>query len=168
MLALLIALSTSRDDDRPWSGLGWVATTLALVALVSQVWNMAIYAPSLARAATQTGFVAEQPNSVSVLGYATLRPDILGAARQCGIDASHRPSNLLLDEVTYFTFMTSYRPQFRLGVFGLWKGSISDPVAYLRERGSDGVIMACQSLPPDLLLKARRQGRFCCLSAANW
>ena len=119
---------------------------------------MAIYGPSLASAFTQTGFVAGQPNSVSVLGYATIRPDILGAAKQCGISADHRASNLLVDALTYFTFMTSYRPQFRLGVFGVWKGSISYPIAYLRERRSDGVIVSCQSLPPDLLMKARRQG----------
>lgn len=163
MFAIVFALSTSQDDDRPWSGLSLLAAPLAMVALGSQLCIMLLYGPSLASAFSQTGFVAGQPNSISVRGYASLRPDILGAARQCGIDASPRASNLLLDEMTYFTFMTSYRPQFRLGVVGLWKGSIADPIAYLRERGSDGVIVSCQSLPTDLLLKARRQGQFCCL-----
>ena len=168
MFAIIFALSTSRDDDRPGSGLSWLAAPLAILALGSQLCILVVYGPSLASASSQTGFVVGQPNSISVRGYASLRPDILGAAKQCGIEASPRVSNLLLDEMTYFTFMTSFRPQFRLGVFGLWKGSIADPIAYLRERGSDGVIVSCQSLPPDLLLKARRQGQFCCLSAANW
>ena len=70
--------------------------------------------------------------------------------------------------VTYFAFMESRLPQHRLGVIGLWRGTIDDPIAYLRSRGSSGAILGCHLLPPNLRARAKSEGRFCCLGPPNW
>jgi hypothetical protein len=168
MLASLFVLSGSNDEPRLRRGISRLAAALGVLALASQLCVLAIYGPSLARASGQIGFLDKQPNSISVFGYAMAKPDIVGAGGKCGFGGERRASNLVVDEMTYFTFMTSYRPQFQLGVFGVWKGSIADPIAYLRNRGSDGIVVSCRILPQDLLQKARTQGRFCCLSSENW
>jgi hypothetical protein len=49
----------------------------------------------------------------------------------------------MIDDLTYFTFMQSYRPQHQLGVIGLWKGSISSGLGYLRSIRSDGFVVGC-------------------------
>ena len=70
-----------------------------------------------------------------------------------------------MDDVTYFYVIRSYLPQHQQGVFGGWKGMQDDPLAYLRSRRSDGVLVSCKSLGPALQAKARRVGEICCLGA---
>lgn len=144
------------------------AVVLGGVAIVSQLLVAKIYLPTLWRMFQENGYLPRQPNSVAVRGFSELMPDILGAAAKCGISEERRPKGLLIDELTYFAFMKSYRPQHRLGVFSDWKGSITDPVAYLRNIDSDGVIVGCQYLSADLRQRAQSQGAFCCLGPPNW
>ena len=94
--------------------------------------------------------------AVRRLSFASDRPSRLSAARR-------RPHALLVDESSYFAFMGATRPQFHLGVVGVWKGGITDPLAYLRSVGSDGAVLACRNLPPALRARAHRLGETCCL-----
>jgi hypothetical protein len=168
MLAAVLALSAVDLGERTTRYRDILGGLFGLGAIVSMVVVAWLWAPSLTRANMQSGYIAKQPNSVPVFGYAGQRADILGAARLCRIPPPGRAKGLLVDELTYFAFMESPLPQHRLGVLGVWKGSISDPVTYLRSRGSDGVIVGCHYLPPHLRARARKQGRFCCLGPPNW
>ena len=106
--------------------------------------------------------------------YPRLRQEIDGAAPLCAIPEPERAQGVLLDEVTYFAYMESRLPHHRLGVFTqlngdpLWNGEIDDPVAYLKSRNSDGMIVGCQLLKPELRARARQNGRFCCLAPPDW
>jgi hypothetical protein len=163
MIAVILVLPSLDAGERlaRWSRL--LATIVGLCALVSMAGVAVVFGPSLARANAQAGYIAEQPLSVPVFGYARLKADILAAGRKCGIDDPARANALMLDDLTYFAFMQSRLPQHQLGVLGLWRGSITDPIAYLRSRGSDGAVLGCHLLPPDLRARARSEGRFCCL-----
>jgi hypothetical protein len=144
------------------------AVIIGVCALASPIAVARIYAPSLARADKHAGYLAAQPFSVSAFGYARLERDIRGVARQCGIGDPARAKALMVDDLTYFAFMQSRLPQHQLGVVGPWRGGITDPVAYLKRRGSDGVIVGCHLLPDALRRRARHQGGFCCLGPQSW
>lgn len=168
MLSILLAISGRSRGDRS-DAFGHIVTLIVgLCALASPLAIAAIYAPSIVHANRQAGYILEQVGSQPVFGYASLEPDILGAARKCGIGDPATARALMIDDVTYFAFMESRMPQHRLGVLGLWRGTIDDPVAYLRSRGSSGAILGCHLLPPDLRARARSEGRFCCLGPPNW
>jgi hypothetical protein len=167
ILAIVLGLS-SGIPDRLRSGLTIVAAFVGLFALVSPLAVGAIYGPSLSRAARQSGYVAAQPYSMSVFGHARLRPQILAAAKLCGIEDLAKARAMLIDDVTYLPFVRSTLPQHKLGVIGVWHGKISDPVAYLKSRGSDGAVITCTLLPRDLRGRARAVGKFCCLGPPNW
>jgi hypothetical protein len=168
MMAALFALAAPGEGRQHSRRLGLLATFLGLAAISSQILVVAVYAPSLARAYQQQGYIEQQPYSLAVFGYERVNPDIIGAARLCHITAKPRANALLVDDLTYFAFMNSYRPQHRLGVLSVWNGTISDPVGYLRSRKSDGIIVGCRWLTGDLASRARRQGEFCCLGPPNW
>jgi hypothetical protein len=168
VLAFVFAFSAVDSHPQLSRFIAQFAVVLGGAAIASQILAAKIYGPPLWRTFHQTGYLQQQPNSIAVRGYSELKPDILGAAAKCGIDVERRPKGLLVDEATYFAFMTSYRPQHRLGVLADWKGSISDPIAYLRSRDSDGVIVGCQFLSDGLRQRAQRQGAFCCLGPPNW
>ncbi|MEO5641181.1 MAG: hypothetical protein ABIQ98_05385, partial [Sphingomicrobium sp.] len=121
------------------------------------------YLPSFRAAARSPAYLADQPYSLPLFGYRDAEPTIRAAAAQCGIGRHGRPRGLLVDDLTYFAFMDSERPQHRLGVFGLWRGQIVDPLAYLRSVGSDGAILGCRFLDPALRARAKSVGEFCCL-----
>jgi hypothetical protein len=163
MVAVLLALPSLETGGRLPRLSRLLATIVGVCGLVSMAGVAVVFAPSLARANAQKGYIAEQPLSVPVFGYASLKADILAAGRKCGISDPARAHALMLDDLTYFTFMQSKLPQHRLGVLGIWHGSITDPIAYLRSRGSDGAVLGCHMLPGDLRAKAKRQGQFCCL-----
>jgi hypothetical protein len=55
-------------------------------------------------------------------------------------------------------------PLHRLGVLSVWTGSITAPVAYLRSRGSDGVVVGCEYLPQEMRAAASRSGEICAIS----
>lgn len=173
MLAVLFALSGRASGEGPGNvllgkALKALAAVLGVAGIASLIAVAAIFGPSIARASRQSGYLAAQPVSLPVFGYGAQKPQILAAARLCGIGDPRRARALMVDDLTYFTFMESQLPQHRLGVIGLWKGSLRDPIAYLRGRGSSGAVLGCHLLPPDLRARARQAGKFCCLGPPNW
>lgn len=164
VLAIVLGLSQRRSEwQRTLTAI--IAGLIGIFALVSPFAIAAIYAPSLDRAARQSGFVAEQPYSVSVFGFSKLEPDILATAKLCGIHDPARTHAVMIDDVTYFTFIHSHLPQHELGVLRGWNGDIADPLGYLRSRRSDGVVVSCDHLTPALRKGAKSVGRFCCLDS---
>lgn len=165
-LAIIFGLCTRLPDwARP--GLRVIATGIGLFALVSPIAVGLTYAPSLQRAAGQQGYIAAQPYSVSVFGFSKVRPQIEAAARLCKIDLV-KSRAVLVDDLTYFPLMRSHLPQHKLGVVHGWNGSIKDPIAYLKSRGSDGAVLGCRDLDEGMRRRAKRVGDVCCLSARDW
>lgn len=141
-----------------------LARVLPLAAALSVAGLMLVYGPALWRAQAPRAELPGQPISVPLRGYGATRTEALTVAAQCGIDPARRqPHALLVDESSYFAFMGGTRPQFHLGVVGVWKGGITDPLAYLRSVGSDGAVLACRNLPPALRTRAHQLGQTCCL-----
>lgn len=168
MLAIVFGLSAWGGNSRLLPFIRGYIVLLAICGVGSCVGLAATYAPSLIRANSQQGYIAAQPYSQTVFGYSAIKPRILATARQCGIPAPEKAHAVMIDDVTYFTFMRSSLPQHYLGVVANWKGSITDPVAYLKHRGSSGIILGCRYLPEDLRRRAKRDGAICCLGPANW
>jgi hypothetical protein len=146
---------------------GWLSSLVLVVSIVSQGLLVTAYTGRLWSISTHPGYIAAQPFSFSAYGYRTLEPQIRAAAKMCGIDQQHPIHELLIDDLTYFPYMTSWRPLHRLGVLQVWNGSITDPIAYLRDKGSSGIVMGCLYLPPQLLARAHQVGQFCCLDSSG-
>jgi hypothetical protein len=168
MLACLMAVAAPVAGSPSRTEVRRIAVPLGLIALVSPLMVAGIYGPSLARAFEARGYLSAQPHSVPVLGYQDQKRDIMAAARLCRIPTTRRPRDLMIDELTYFAFMESYRQQQHLGVIGVWKGGISDPIQYLKKVGSDGFIVGCNNLTESLRRKSVKVGNFCCQGAQNW
>ncbi len=174
MLAVVLALSIRREREvalagggkRPWLVFPAVLAGLAGIASVPAVG--VIHGPSLVRSLETPGYIGPaQKYSLSVAGYGAAQDEIRAAARMCAIPPPQRARALMVDDLTYFAFVRSHLPQHQLGVIGQWRGRIEDPVAYLKSRGSDGIIVGCHVLPAALRSRARSAGRFCCLSPAT-
>ncbi len=140
------------------------AIALVAVSLVGQIDIVRRLAPPLWQVAQKPGYVTDQKTSVSAYSYSKIRGQILSTARQCGIGTSGRARHPLVDDVTAFAFTDSWQPFHYLGVIGQWRGTVSDPLAYLKSRKSEGLIMGCHLLSPELQAKAIRNGEFCCIS----
>lgn len=145
--------------------LGIFAGILLVISVAGQIDMVRRYLPPLAHTAQTPGYVAGQSTSVSPFGYGAIRSQILATARLCGIGTHGRAQHPLVDDVTYFAMVDSWQPFHRLGVLSHWNGSIKDPIAYLKSRGSEGMILGCHNLSPGLQSKAIRNGQFCCISA---
>lgn len=146
-----------------------VSTITGLAMLASMALVGAIYGPSLVRATSASGYLAQQPLSVPVFHYAAARATITRAGALCGLSPDNTRQRLLLDDATYFTFMRTTLPDHHLSVLDpQWSGKVTDPLAYLKAQGMDGAVVACRFLSPQLRQKARAFGGVCCLSRANW
>lgn len=167
-LAVALLLGGADDEEARRPPLPRLAPVLAILALCSQVAVLAIYGPSMVESARRPGVSANQPMSLSVAGYPGVRRTVLAAARQCGIRPGRHLNGLMIDETTYLAFADSYRPNHWLGVTGAWKGSVSDPVAFLRSRRSSGIVMACRNLTPGLRAIAREREGICCVAPSDW
>jgi len=165
MLALfcIFSMSSVRWTPRRGKWFGLLASLAVVLSVAGQIDIAMRYMPTLARAAARPGYVEGQRASASVYGYSAIRGQILATARLCGIGAHGRAIHPLVDDVTYFALEDSWQPFHRLAVLGNWKGSIRDPLAYLKSRGSEGVIMGCQYLSPNLRRQAKQNGDFCCI-----
>ena len=168
MLTIVFALAARGGQDRLRAFVDVCAWVIGGAAIVSCAALAILYAPSIARANAQVGYIAAQPHSQTVFGHSKIRPRVLALARQCGIPEPAEARAVMIDDITYFPFMQSHLPQHYLGVVANWSGSITDPVAYLKSRKSSGAILACRYLPEDLQRKAKRDGALCCLGPANW
>ncbi|CAN5505137.1 hypothetical protein BH09PSE4_BH09PSE4_11790 [soil metagenome] len=155
LAALASVLVLSAAGARIARARGLIATVIGGVAIVSQLLLVTDYARLMPMARTP-GFVAGQPHSFVPFGYDKAAIRRVGA--MCGF--SPATPRLVIDDLTYFAFQRSYRPIYAIGVFDTWKGSIGDPVAYLRGQGSPGAVTACTSLPPGMASKG--DGHTCC------
>lgn len=162
MFAVVLALSTD-DDARYSGGVRILAVGAGLAGIASIAMVAVIYGPSLARATGERGYVKGQPYSISAFGYGGVESEIMAAARLCGIAEPVGKRRLLIDDVTYFPFMQSYMPEHRFGLF-VPMVTTHDKIGYLRGIGSDGIIVSCSGLPPDVRARSRRQGQFCCIA----
>lgn len=166
MIALfgLFSLTAVVWTERRTRQLRLFSMALVAVSLIGQADLVRRLAPPLYRAAQTPGYVQGQNTSVSAYGYSAIRDQIRQTAKQCGIGANGRARHPLIDDVTYFAFADSWQPFHYLGVIGQWRGTISDPAAYLKSRGSEGMILGCHHLGPSLQGRAIRNGAFCCVS----
>ena len=166
MLALFCLLSMTAIAWTPARSrmLAIAAALLVAVSVIGQIDIARRYLPPLYRAAVQPGYVEGQRTSLSAYGYSSIRGQILATARQCGIGTHGRARHVLVDDASYFAMAGSWQPMHYLGVIGQWRGSIRDPIAYLKSRGSEGMILGCQYLEPALRRQAIRNGDFCCIA----
>jgi hypothetical protein len=162
MLAVVLAKPGLRGPATVLCGV------LAVAAMVSPVALALTYGRSLDPARHGRAFIESQPVSLPVFGYETTRRQILAAGRLCGIAPDGPARGLMVDDLTYFAYMRTRLPQHQLGVTGMWSGRMADPVAYLRQKASDGIIVGCRHLPPRLRAKAKRVEEFCCLGPPDW
>lgn len=155
----------------PWSGatkwLQRAAILLIPIALMSQVVVLASFGPPMFAQIGQDGYIDEQPFSVSIGNYAEVRQSIASAMQRAGLPNDRRLERLLVDELTYFTLHDSKMPIHRLGVLSVWNGNIEDPVAYLRSRNSDGIVLGCHHLEGRLQQVAAKSGQICAVSRAT-
>jgi hypothetical protein len=168
MLFILLSIRSAALSPGQLKAARALACVILALSAGSQVILVAAYARPLWSAVHTPGYVAGQPFSVSPYGYGGIKADIVAAGRRCGIDPGGRPQALLVDDLTYFPYMTSWRPLHRLGVLSAWNGRIGDPIAYLKVHNSSGVVMGCALLPPGLRSRARAVGQFCCLGPPDW
>jgi len=168
MLAVVLAISSAAAGARAVVMRNTLATLLGFAGIASIVFTAMLWMPSLRYANRQEAYIPVMPFSIPVFGYAQVKPQILKVAKQCHIPEPARAHRVVIDELTYFAFMPSHLPEHRLGVFKVWNGSIKDPIAYLKARNSDGIVVGCKNLPPDLRARAKSQGQFCCLGPEEW
>ena len=164
LLCAMLALSCSAAAPKIIDNVQGLAIGASCAALISMVFVGSVFGSSLAAASHQRGYLALQPHSIGVFGYESVRGRIISLARQCGI-VQGQSRNLVIDDVTYYTFMTNPMPD-HAGGFG--HSQFPDlSFDYLRARRSQGVIATCSKLPAGLQSMARREGDLCCL-APTW
>jgi hypothetical protein len=168
MIAVLLAVSAATGTRWLRSAGTAVALVIGAAGLVSIPLTVAIWKNSLIQSWLQEGYIRDQGHSVAFRHFNHTRREIRATAQLCHIPPPAKAQGLMLDDLSYFPYMTSHLPQHQLGVIGLWKGTITDPVAYLRSRGSDGMLVSCVLLSPELLKRAHRHGEFCCLGPPDW
>jgi hypothetical protein len=169
LLALAVVLALGGLQARPLRiARDLAAGLLGIAALVSIVLTIALWRPSLSAAWQEGGYLDRQGHSIAIRGFAAVAADVRAAARLCHIPPPEQARALMLDDVSYFPYMRSYRPQHQLGVLGLWQGTIRDPVAYLKSKGSSGALVTCKLLPPALRARAKQAGDICCLAPPDW
>ncbi|BAT60009.1 hypothetical protein GJW-30_1_02544 [Variibacter gotjawalensis] len=165
MLAIFIVICWSlRTTDRISvyaRGLTFIAVP---IAIVTQAFVMWAYAVPLARANTTPGYAAGQPYSVSIAGRREIELNISEAMAASGMPKGRRLNRLVIDDLTYLVLQDSYRPLHFTGIFGPWEGTIKDPIAYLIDRDSDGIVVGCRYLPPRLREAAAKSGPICAIS----
>jgi len=138
---------------------------LAAAALVSQV---ALWTWFVPEAATRLAGNTYRPNgeSFSAFDYGPAAAEIRATAALCRIPLDGTTRYLALDGATYGVVWPIWRPiPVNYILADYWPFAADDPIAYLRARGSDGLLAACSTLPDDLAARARRNGATCCLPA---
>jgi hypothetical protein len=107
--------------------------------------------------------------SVPLFGFEAEKARMMAVARQCALPAPRQAKGVMIDDATYFAYMESALPDHQLAILSpRLRGRITDPIAYLRERKSSGILMRCGDLPADLRAKAHGDGRYCCIGAADF
>ena len=168
VLALLLALTLPTSTSiqlNMW--LRRAACAAVPLALTNQIVMLAIASGPLLAAYREPGYIHDQPFSVSVRGYSTTKSYIFTAMEKAGVPTDHVLNRIVVDELTYLALQDSHLPLHRLGVLSVWNGGITDPVTYLRNKHSDGVIVGCHLLSERLRLAASQAGPICAISRAT-
>jgi hypothetical protein len=161
LMILLLVLSCEAASRQIIDNVRVVALAATFGALVSMILVGYIFGTSLMSASHQQGYIERQPYSIAAFGYDLMRKRIQKLADQCGIVAGNS-RNLILDDLTYFTFMTNPMPD-HVGGFGEKPAPVLS-LDYLRVRRSEGVIATCSKLPDGLRARAKSDGELCCLA----
>lgn len=170
MLALFVAICLTLPGEWPkWLArlLGLLVPCTAATALLSQAVLLTFTGDFLLAAASRPGIPAGQKFSVSIADYGAVKADIARAMAGAGIDENVRQHGLMVDDLTYLALQRHLMPLNRLGVVGLWKGSIANPAQYLVSRHSAGVVTACGGLPGYMQIAAARSGDICAISGRS-
>lgn len=162
---VLLSGVVTKEDAQIEGILPVVAAIMLAVTVASQLFVSIRLAPAFLAAAGQTGFVEEQPYSVSlsIAGQRQSERDIDRAMARVGIRADSSAFRLVVDEATYLSLQRTRLPLLSAGVFGGWKGSRQPWWSYLASRNSSGVVVDCRSLPAELSRAAVRYGTICAL-----
>lgn len=164
LLFILFPLAAIAWTPQRTRQLGKVVLGFTAFSLVSQLAVALLFVPALLQVAQRPGFILGQRFSASAFGYGTIREQIVQTARQCGIGDQGRAIHPLVDDVTYFAMASSWQPYHWLGVLEEWNGEIRDPIAYMKSKGSQGIIVGCRNLKLPWRNQAIRNGDFCCIS----
>lgn len=167
MTAVLCALCLSLPlEAATWRErvIGFFARLGLPIAVASAVAMLVASVGPLRVASSNAVWIPDLRVSVSAFGYPQVRRDIAAAMDQAGMGGGQRFNRLLIDDGTYLALQHHTMPLHRLGVLGDWKGVITDPVAYLRSRNSDGVVIGCRYLPIPMQEAAARSGQVCAIS----
>lgn len=166
ILAIALALLASEIGEARVA-LDVLAGTMAAAAMISLALLIKTFGPALVARAHQTGYIADQPFSISAFRYPQLRPLVEQAAARCALRPGQALDGVLVDDVSYFAFAASKRPYYRLGLLKVWNGSIRNPARFLVDHGSAGAVLRCSDLPPAMRGEAIRTGAICCLDRAR-
>ncbi|WP_293970893.1 hypothetical protein [Sphingomonas sp.] len=167
VLILAMVLSLTLPTARRTHLIGWLGHfgKIALpVSLIGQAIMIGTLAIPLWRTLSRPGYIQDQPFSVSISGYAGITSDIRRAMVGAGIPLRGPLYRPMIDDLTYLALQDSRLPLHRLGVLSTWNGRIQDPVAYLHDQRSDGVIVGCHFLSGDLREAATPSGVVCAVS----
>ncbi|HVF83247.1 MAG TPA: hypothetical protein VM913_03635 [Sphingomicrobium sp.] len=167
LIAIILLVRGANLPENALSKVGRAAAVAAALGAFSQLVVISKYMPSLLGSARQAGYIDAQRHSISPFGYAALEQQIIATGKLCGIDPQQRLRSLLIDDLTYFAYMRSYRPLHHLGIVSIWNGEIRDPLAYLKQQGSSGAVLGCKYLSPEMRAGAKQSGEFCCLGASD-
>lgn len=167
LIAIILLVRGASFSENALSKVGRAAAVTAALGLFSQLVVVSKYMPSLLGSARQAGYIDAQRYSISPFGYAALERRIIATGKLCGIEPGQRLHSLLIDDLTYFTYMRSYRPLHHLGVVSIWNGEIREPLAYLKQQGSSGAVLGCKYLSREMRARARQSGEFCCLGTSD-
>jgi hypothetical protein len=78
--------------------------------ILSLVLVAGLYGPPMVDALRAETSLPDQPWSVPLLARVRSEGDIRGAAGMCGLSPTGPASNLMIDDLTYFTFMANHAP----------------------------------------------------------
>lgn len=163
LAALAIVLMIGSDAAAPSRLLGGLATISLAAALISQFVVAALLAKPFTTAAASQGPLPNQPLSLAPFHYGKIRSDIVSAMRAAGMqEPLERP---VIDDASYLALQRSHLPFHVLGVFGSWRGTITDPADFLVRRNSSGIVTLCANLPPHFEAAASRSGEICAIGA---
>ncbi|MEO5708069.1 MAG: hypothetical protein ABIT10_05140 [Alteraurantiacibacter sp.] len=167
LLAWTLPAHPARDTRPDPLVLKRLAVLLLVVAACSQALVIGRMTGPLLAAAHDPGRLENQPFSVSLADYASVRRDIARAMHDADMDGPARLNRPVIDDFTYLALQRHYLPLHALGVMGLWRGPIDDPAAYLVNRGSDGLVVSCASLWPAARAVASHAGEICAVNGAQ-